>query len=68
MELISFMFMAFFVEGLVDFVKQIVDADKSIKYSYILSIVLVIATCCIFDLNLLSVYAVLRQELSEIAA
>ena len=42
MELISFMFMAFFVEGLVDFVKQIVDADKSIKYAYILSIVLAI--------------------------
>ncbi len=54
MELISFMFMAFFVEGLVDFVKQIVDADKSIKYAYILSIVLGVATCCIFNLNLLS--------------
>lgn len=54
MELTSFIFMAFFVEGLVEFVKQIVDADKNVKYTYILSIVLGIAVCCIFNLNLLS--------------
>lgn len=54
MELTSFIFMAFFIEGLVEFVKQIVDADKSIKYTYILSIVLGITTCCVFNLNLLS--------------
>lgn len=58
MELIGFMFMAFFVEGLVDFVKQIVDADKSIKYAYILSIVLGVVICCVFNLNLLSLLGI----------
>lgn len=58
MELVSFLFMAFFVEGLVNFVKQIVDADKSMKYTYILAIVLGVLTCCIFNLDILSLMGI----------
>lgn len=54
-EITSFLFMAFFLEGFVNFIKQIVDADKTIKYTYILSLIFGVCLCIIFNLDLLTI-------------